>query len=533
MISPESGDTQTSVSRAVPSEQKTIGFRVIRGAVSSIARKIAVAPISLLLVPYTLHKVGAAGYGTWAILVAIIGMTWLMDPGLSPTITKYIAEHSGQGDINQIRRVLDASCALCLLISGVAVCTLWFCAPGIIGAFFRGPDSPPASQIMSLWPLVLATMAASLMTTPFVSAINGRQRLDLTNALIFSAELFSASLTVAFLFAGLKVRGLLLARLLTSLFILLGSILITRHLLPSVRPNPLRCEFGTVRKIGMFSLPLYSGYVMSTLQGQLEKLYLARFVGVVPVGWYNIASEGASKIQRIPDLLLGPVLAAASELDATKERCKVGELYFRTHKYLALTAVPLVIFAVVTAKTLMSLWVGSRLAVIALPFALLVIGNLFAQMGTPTYFVLVGRGILRPAVYTALVAGGLNIVLSFFFIRRWGFSGAVMGTVLPIVISNIYFVIKSRQYFDIPFHQILRRAYLKPLLCSFAAASTIPVVGVLGLRTWQNLIAMVAAYGIVYIAGIVITRFFDSADFARAEGHLRSLRPTRRAVPVS
>lgn len=532
MSSPEQDGTQGSGSGDLRPGEKPIGFRVARGAVSSVVRKIIVAPISLVLVPFTLHKVGVSGYGTWAILVTIINLSWIMDPGLSPTVTKFVAEHSGTGDIAEVRRLLDAACALCMLISAVALGLLAFFSHAIIKQLFRGPDAPPLSEILTLWPLVLMTIAAGLMTTPFLSVMNGRQRMDLTNILVFSSELFSALLTVVFLLVGAKVGGLLLARLLSSLFILFGSALIARRLLP-VMPNPLRCEFAAVRKICKFGLALSSGYITSTLQGQLERLYLARFVGVVSVGWYNVASEGAAKVQRIPDLLLRPVLAAASELDAAKERRKVEELHFRTHKYLALTAVPLVVFAIATARMLIGLWVGNNLAIIALPFALLVVGNFFSQIAVPTYFVSVGRGILRPAVYSALLAGVLNVVLSFIFITRWGFSGAVMGTVLPMIISTIYFFVACQPYFETSFFTMLRRAYLKPLLCSVAAALVIPAISLLGLRAWQNLALMVGAYGAVYLAGLAVTHFFDSFDFAKAEGHLPFMKLARRLAPTS
>jgi O-antigen/teichoic acid export membrane protein len=534
MNPPDLDPTQPGLlSRTLRIGHKPLGFKVARSAVSSVLRKVIVAPISLLLVPFTLYKVGVAGYGTWAILSTIINLTWIMDPGLGPTVTKYVAEHSGTNDVSEIRRVLDASCAICLFMSAIASCLVWFCSHAIIRELFRGPAAPPTSEILSLWPLVMLCIVAFLMTTPFLAFINGRQRMDLTNALILAAELFSALATVVFLLAGAKVRGLLFAQLLTSLFILVGSLVIGRRLLPSVIPNPFRCKLTTLRKIVMFSVPLYAGYIMTSLQGQLERLYLARFVGVVSVGWYSVAGQGAVKVKRGPDMLLGPVLAAASELDASKERHKLEELHFRAHKYLALTAVPLAVFAVVTAKTLMRVWVGSGLEMVAFTFALLVIGNFAAQMGAPTYFIMVGRGILRPAVYGSLLAIVLNVVLSYIFIKRWGFSGAALGTALPMIISGIYFFIACKPHFEAPLYQTLRRAYLKPLLCSVAAVSVVPVVSLLNLRIWYGLLLEMVAFGTVYLIGLAVTRFFDSFDFAKAENHLPFLRLTRRIIPVS
>jgi O-antigen/teichoic acid export membrane protein len=479
-----------------------------------------VAPISLLLVPFTLYKLGVAGYGTWAILSTIINLAWLMDPGLGPTVTKFVAEFSGTNDLSEIRRVLDASLALCLFMSALASCFLWFCSHVIIREFFSGPASPSASEILSLWPLVLLCISTFLMEAPFLALINGRQRMDLTNALIFTAELFSALTTVVVLCAGAKVRGLLVAQLVTSLLILVGSIIISSRLLPSVTPNPFRCNFVSLRKIISFSAPLYAGYVMTTLQGELGKLYLARFVGVVPVGWYSVAIQGAIKVKRIPDPLLGPLLAAASQLDAGRECKKLEELHFRTHKYLALVAVPLVVFVVTSAKTLVHLWVGTHLEPIAITFALLVIGNLFTQVGTPTYFIMVARGILTPAVCSAVLAAALNIVLSYIFIKYYGFSGAALGTAIPMIISTVYFFMVCRRHFHAQLYQTLRRAYVKPLLCSLVAITVVPMIALLRLRSLTGLLVEMIVYGAVYLAGLALSGFFDRFDLANVERQL-------------
>ncbi len=508
------------LSRALRIGHKPIGFKVARGVVSSVVRKLIVAPISLFLVPFTLHKLGVAGYGTWAILSTVINLAWLMDPGLGPTVTKYIAESSGKSDISEIRRVIDAGAAICLFMALTAACIVGFASHVVIKEFFRGPSAPAPGEILSLWPLVVLCIATFLITTPFLAVINGRQRMDLTNVLLFSAELLSASMTVAFLLAGAKVRGLLLAQLFSALFILVGSIALTKRLLPGITPNPFRCKFGTLRKIVTFSVPLYAGYVMTTLQGQLERFYLARMVGVIPVGWYDIASQGAAKVKRLPDLLLGPLLAAASELEAGEKQQKLEELHFRAHKYLAFTAVPLVVFAAVTAKELVRLWVGSDLTVIALTFATLIVGNLFPQAGSPTYFIMVGRGILRPAVYAALLATVLNVVLSYIFIKKWGFSGAALGAALPMIINTLYFFVACRPYFQAPLYQTICRAYLKPLLCSISAISVVPAISLLRPHIAKGLLIEMVAFSVVYLGGLAMTRFFDRFDLANAETHV-------------
>lgn len=496
----------------MPQSKESIGFRVAQGAVFSVVRKLLLAPIALFLVPFTLHEVGVVNYGMWAILTTIINFAWLMDPGLGPAVTKHVAEFSSSNDVQEIRRVINASLAICLTMATLAAVIAWLGGGFIVHQLFRGPSSPPLDEVMTLWPLVLLCISVFLLGTPFVAFINGRQRMDLTNALIFSAELFSAIMTVILLLAGAKVAGLLIVQLLTSVFILVGGIVITRRLLPAVVPNPLGCDVGMVRRLLKFSLPLYAGYVMNTLQGQLERLYLARMVGVVSVGWFDVASQGAVKIRRLPDLLLNPVLGGASQLAASKETRKLEELHFRAHKYLGIIAVPLVVFAIFCARDLMHLWVGRGLEIVALPFALLVLGNWFAQISAPTYFVTVGRGILRPALYSAFLACTLNLVLSYFFIKMWGFAGAALGTAIPMTLSTIYFLTRTRRYFAMPLRRLLFRSYLKPALYSIGAAACAALIGFLHWGAAVTLFGKLTVFGIVYLLLLLYARGLDEVD---------------------
>ena len=515
------------------SDKKPLSFRVTRGVVFSLVRKLVSGPLFLLLVPFILHRVGNAGYGTWSILGTLIGLSWFLDLGVSGSVAKQIAEHRGRGDVTQLRQVVDTSCAMYLIITTIALFLLWFFSQALIREFFRGPEAPPLPVVLSLWPLLLPTIATDLLTKPFMAVINGFQRLDLSNVLLFSGNACNAILTVIFLLSGAKLQGLLLAAFLSALLTLIVSVALALRLLPSFVPNPIRCDFRTAKRICSFSMGLYAGSIMTAIQGQAEKLYLARFVGVVPVGWYDMASQAASKVRRVPDLLLGPVMTAASELDAAGERGKIAQLYFRAHKYLAVTVIPLVGYALFAAKPLITVWLGAKFSFVALPFALLVVGNLFPQIGAPTYYVLVGQGILRPSIYAALIASVLNVVLSFIFILRWGFVGAVWGTVIPMIVSNVYFFIACEPYSEIPFLEILRRAYLKPLLCSLAAGAGMSAISALGMGLWRQLLVGTAIYAIVYLVGLGLTRFFDEFDFSKAEGHLPFVRLARRLIPVS
>jgi hypothetical protein len=55
----------------------------------------------------------------------------------------------------------------------------------------------------------------------------------------------------------------------------------------------------------------------------------------------------------------------------------------------------------------------------------------------------------------------------------------------------------------------------------------------LPLPEWQRFIAMIVVYATAYLVGIVASRFFDTFDFEKMEGHLPFVRMARRIVLVS
>jgi O-antigen/teichoic acid export membrane protein len=532
MVANSSNEQPDTLTRSLGLGHKSLGLKMVRGVIFSVVRKVVAGPLFLLLVPFTMHKVGAAGYGSWALLMTVISISGFLDWGLGESIIKHVAEYNGKKDVELLRRILNATFALYLCIATLTVCVLALCSHQIIKQLFHGAAAPVTTEMLALWPLLLVTVAADILARPFSSVINGFQRIDLTNVVLFIHSLINSLLTVAFLLAGAKIGGLLLATLLSSLFNLAAYALITQRLLPAIMPNPLSSDFTTLKRICSFSLALFSGRMMFMIQAQVEKLYLARFAGVIQVGWYEVASEAASKVRRLPDQLLSPVMAAASGLHASDEKHKMRELYFRTNKYFAVVAIPFVVFALFTAKALMNVWLGPGLVQIAVPFAGLVLGNLFLQVGAPISAVLTGRGVLRPGVYAALMMCVMNLVMSFVFIQRWGFAGAMLGTVLSMILGMTYFFIAAAPHFEIPIHQTLSQAYVKPMLCSCVAAAAMWPTRIAALIGLQRLALSGVVYGVVYLTGLILTRFFDRFDLARAEKYLPLFRMAKRMVPV-
>lgn len=511
-------------------EKTPLGVKVTRNVVYNGVRLFFLAPLPFLVIPFFLKKLGPSGYGTWAVFFAASGITSVADLGLITTLSKHVAEFYTLKDFRALNGLISTGVFLYLAIACLLSFILWFSSPLLIAVLFRG--SPVSvHELEILWRYLILLMFANILTMSFSSVVIGLQRMDLSTGINSLNLLSSAGFSVLFLGWNWGLRGVLYGYVLGAWITLLASAYAMRRLLPEIKLSFLACRWAVAKEIFAFSLKTYVTQVAVLIHNQIEKLYLARFAGVVFVGWYDISSDLALKLRGIPSLVLAPIMPAASELHARSDQARLSQLYYRTHKYLALLGVPLVAYVVFVSRDFVDLWVGPSLRVIAIPICVLLVVNFINLTTGPGLQILVGGGTLQPGLYSAIASMVLNVVLSLFLIRAYGFQGAVIGTSVSIVVGSVAFLYLFRRETRGTFPKVLRLAYLKPIVCSLGCIALISVLAHSERSSWSKLVVNGIVFGVAYLVLLLLVRFFDSSDLMMVERFLPIPRIARRIIP--
>src|ERR1700733_7871088 len=194
-------------SGSIPHHSPQLGAKIMRSVVFGGLRYIFVAPVPFIMTPLILHKIGVAGYGTWAVFLAINGLTSLADLGLVGTLSKFVAEYHARQDFVSLARLLNSGLGLFLLLDTAISVTLCLVIPLLANKLFRGSSVVP-SELIVLLRCFLIVIAANILTQLFASVTTGLQRLDLTNVVSAANLLLSASLGALLLLKGWGLRGL-------------------------------------------------------------------------------------------------------------------------------------------------------------------------------------------------------------------------------------------------------------------------------------------------------------------------------------
>ena len=82
-----------------------IGRRVFRNTVSNLAGTAVTLAIGFFLMPFTVRRLGVAGYGIWVLVNSLVSYTGLLGLGLSPTLAKKSAEYLATRDSKNLSHV--------------------------------------------------------------------------------------------------------------------------------------------------------------------------------------------------------------------------------------------------------------------------------------------------------------------------------------------------------------------------------------------------------------------------------------------
>jgi O-antigen/teichoic acid export membrane protein len=335
------------------------------------------------------------------------------------------------------------------------------------------------------------------------------------------------------LIRGWGLEALIWGYAIAAILTLLCYVLLTKILLPHINLNPFHFDVHEARKMFSFSLRLYITQAAVAVHNQIEKLFLAMFVGVAAAGWYDIASDIALKTRGALALVLGPVLPAASELGALGDKMRLSELYHRAQKYLAFIGLPVVCYVAANSSAFVATWLGPTLKIVAVPLAVLTCVNFLNLTTGPGFLIFAGNGNLKPGVESALLGITLNVVLSAALISTLGFAGAVIGTSIALTVASFFFLVLFYRDMHYPVTRVLREGYLKPVASCAVALSTCWLLPAAIRYSWAGLAVSALLFGTVYMSLILASRFFDRYDWAKVEAFFPAIRLAKRYVPVA
>lgn len=501
----------TAVSCARYRMAKSISEKIIKNTVFNAAGRFWGVLVGILLTPYIIGHIGLERYGILTLVGAATGYFGLLDFGIGGSLVKYIAEFYATRDFKRINQVIMTGFLFYSALAAFLTLLSFFAARPLTLLLKTQPQL--FSETVFAFFLGIITFSLSNALSPFAAVQSGLQRMDIANKVGIAMSVPNVLGTMFCLGNGYGFIGLMFVNMGIVLVNGACNLAIAYRLLPGLSLGAGEFSGEMFRKLFKLGYKLQITTIANLFHFQVDKILLAYLLNVEFVGYYNVASQLASKVRELPLLLISAIFPAASELGAKTDKEGLEKLYFRSLKYVVLAGLPVSAAAIFFARAFITLWLGQGYGKAVFTLQMLMVAYFVNILSGPGFTILNGLGLPRYGMLSSGLAAALNLGLSAPLALMIGYNGVVFGTVASMIVGAGYFIIKFHKVMAIPMLGAARPVFFRPLVACAAAVGAVYLLepgG--GLFKWHLLAGFGCIYAAVFFAVIMSLGHFDDFD---------------------
>lgn len=410
------------------------------GVLANIGSRLYAGIATILAAPFYLQYLGLENYGLIGVFNTITAIAFLLDLGLSATMTRELARSSTYRGIDKKSNISTTVRTIEILswaLSMIAGAALWMIAPflaryWIVDASVDGVSVVTALQLMAI------IVAFQLPIGVYSGALVGINKISLMSVI-------SAGATTVRHAGGLLTLEIFGPSAITFFAWYATSTAMTAVVMRWFVHRPFhrddtkgRFDITLLRHIFRFATGMGVISILSTVSQITDKIILARVVGLVEFGLYTLCVTIASVLHFSASAVYS---SAVSRITSANERSAHSELdlLFRTSSdTLCILTIPIAAVMITGAEQCLFLMSGNASLAADGIFVFLLISSaaLIGAIAWLPYMMIVGAGITKPIIRVYLMSATFLVPITIYLSLRAGSIGAAIS-VMAFQIFNL------------------------------------------------------------------------------------------------
>jgi O-antigen/teichoic acid export membrane protein len=452
-----------------------------------------------VLTPFTFHKLGDAGFGTWNLITSITGYLALLVLGVPMASLRYFAEHVASGDARKLNETIGNFTALYLILGVVALMV------GVgLYLFFDAMYTVPTSirdDARIAFVLTVLTAAAGFIGSLPNGILFAHDDFVRRNLIRFAGVVLRVVLTLGLLTFWPSLSVLALVQFVCLAFDFLLCAWLIRRCYPGIRIRLAGFNWGAARRIFSFSLYVLVLSAGVRLSFETDALVIGKFQDVRSIPYFTVANSFLLYLMEFVIAIAAVVMPMATKLQTQRRTAELRDIFLKWSKIALSLTIMAGLFLIVLGPRFIAWWIdpsfekpaGQVLQILMVSYLV------FLPVRGVALPILMGLG--KPGLPTIgfLVAGLVNLGLSIALARPMGIAGVALGTAIPTVLFAVLVLVYACRQLETPVAEYLR--YVVPR----AMLGALPV---LALLLWFKLGLDVRSLGGLVGAGVAMVLLF-------------------------
>jgi O-antigen/teichoic acid export membrane protein len=469
------------------------------GAVLSYATIIANTLIQLLYTPFLIRKLGQSEYGLFSLVSSIIGYLTVLDLGFGNAIIVHSTKYRTQGEEKKEIKLYGMFRIIYMIIGvivGIVGLVLLLNTNNIFGSSLKIEEL----QKMRIMMLILSfNLFATFSFSLYSSIITSHEQFIFQKIIALINAIAKPCIMIPLLFLGFKSIALCVAITVVNIAVLLSNYIFCRKKL-KIKVKFYGFDKKIFRTILTYSFWIFINQIVDKINWSADQFILGAISGTVAVSVYSAASTLNTLFINLSTAISGVMLPKVSKMVAqkasseklTEEFIKVGRIQYYI---IFLMASGLVIFG----KQFIRLWLGDDFEETYAIALILIIPLCFPLIQNLGLSILQAMNKYKFKAVSTFIMSILNIFMSIALVRKYGATGAAVGTAIALVVCNILIInVYYKKIIGLNVVKFWAQIMKMTALFMIPAATCAVVVNNLVLDSWRKIGIAIAAYSICY-----------------------------------
>lgn len=477
------------------------------------------------LTPFTIHKLGDDGYGTWNLINAITGYLGLLMLGVPMASVRYFAQHVAAGDQQQLNKAIG-SCAtmyLCLgLIAVLAGAGLYL----FFNASYHIPSNLTADARLAFALVIIYVSIGFLALLPN-GVLAAHDDFVPRNVVRLWGVFLRLGLTFGLLALNASLTMLALVQLVCSVFDFALCWTLIKRRYPNVRLRFADFDWKMTRSIFAFSIYVLVLNAGARLSFETDSIVIGKWMSVGSIPYFTVANSFLIYLMEFLLSIAAVVMPAATRLQTQGKHGEIRDIFLKWSKIALTMTIAAGLFLIVLGPRFIAWWVdpsfekpaGQVLQILMLSYLV------FLPVRGVALPMLMGLGRVGLPTIGFLITGLVNLVLSIALVGSMGLAGVALGTAIPNVIFAVAVFVQACHVIGVPMGTFFR--YVVPR----AVIGAVPALALLlwlkvGLDPHSLLAIAVVGVAMVAVFGVTLVFFVYHKDrYVNLRGLLPRFRP--------
>jgi O-antigen/teichoic acid export membrane protein len=482
-----------------------------------------------LLTPFTFHKLGDDGYGTWNLINSITGYLGLLVIGVPMASVRFFAQHVATGDTRKLNEAIGSCAALYLTLGAMAL----IAGIGMYAFFSFGYQIPSTLQHDARWAfgvmvIFVAVGFIGLLPNGILSA---HDDFVPRNVVRLAGVVLRLGLTIGLLALQASLTMLALVQMACLAFDFLLCWLLVRRRYPHTRMRLADFDWKMARSIFAFSIYVLVLNAGARLAFETDAMVIGHFMDVGSIPYFTVANSFLIYLMEFLLAIAAVVMPVATRLQAQGRQGELRAIFLKWSKIALSVTIIAGLFLIVLGPRFIAWWIepsfeqpaGQVLQILMISYLV------FLPLRAVALPILMGLGKAGVPTIGFLITGILNLVLSIVLVGPFGLAGVALGTAIPNVLFAGILLVYSCRVLETPIMGYLGYVFPRALL------GAIPILALLlwcrnGLEVTGFAALAAAGVGALVVFAVTSVFFVYRNDrYVDLRGRLPLLRAWRRA----